>query len=537
MASQLNPRLERRHALFIFLMTLLCTVYVFPRWADPNQNSRLDMVVAVVEDGSFQIDRLVSNTVDYAKVGDHYYSDKAPGAAFLAIPVYGVMLPVLKSPLLVGLTDKLANHDAFAGTLRETGSGVSADKVRFALAQVVLSAWVAALPTALLAALLYLAAALLTAAVWPRVAVALGYALLTPAFAYANAFYGHQLAAALLFGAFVLALWLPAAGSRGARGVRMALRMAAIGALLAFAIVTEYPAALPAALIALYTVWRLWQASAGMAGGARAARLLWLGAAAASGVLVLAFWMLYNRAVFGAPLELGYSYSELWVDEHSTGFMSLGLPSIAALWGISFSAFRGLFPLAPWLLLAVPGFVLWWQARRSRAEWWLSLGVVASMVLFNGSSAMWWGGFAVGPRYLLPALPWLALPVVLVLARWGHRPAMKLAAGLLALWSLVGVWGMTLAEQAFPSDQIRNPWVGHLLRHWSTGNVARNAGTVVGLDGAASLLPLLLAAALLALIWWWATRAPAAAQPMAAAAASGSGAPSIVERVESSHAG
>ncbi|MCB0150355.1 MAG: hypothetical protein KDE01_22240, partial [Caldilineaceae bacterium] len=82
-----NIKTDRIHALGIFLLLLLCYTYIFPRWADPNQNSRLNMVFAVVEDGTFQIDRYVSNTVDYAKVGEHYYSDKAPGVALLGIPV------------------------------------------------------------------------------------------------------------------------------------------------------------------------------------------------------------------------------------------------------------------------------------------------------------------------------------------------------------------------------------------------------------------------------------------------------------------
>jgi hypothetical protein len=77
---------KKRIELLLFLLLIGVYAYTFPRWADPNQNSRLNMVVAVVEDGTFRIDPYVSNTVDYAKVGDHYYSDKAPGAAFLGIP-------------------------------------------------------------------------------------------------------------------------------------------------------------------------------------------------------------------------------------------------------------------------------------------------------------------------------------------------------------------------------------------------------------------------------------------------------------------
>lgn len=108
-------RKRKFFALFLFLF--VCNAYFFPRWADPNQNSRLDMVVAVVEDGTFQIDDYVENTVDYAKVGDHYYSDKAPGAAFLGIPLYAGLKILLDSPLLVRLTDRIGQSEAFRTTL------------------------------------------------------------------------------------------------------------------------------------------------------------------------------------------------------------------------------------------------------------------------------------------------------------------------------------------------------------------------------------------------------------------------------------
>lgn len=483
-----NTGAERINAVGIFMLLLFCYAYFFPRWADPNQNSRLNMVFAVVEDGTFQIDRYVANTVDYAKVGEHYYSDKAPGAAFLGIPIYAVLAPILDTPLLSALTARLETSSAFAGTLRTEGTGVSAQKVRFALTQVALSLFVSALPTAALAMLLYLWLHALTAAVWPRLLVALGYGLATPAFAYANAFYGHQLAAFLLFAAFYL---LTRAPSRIGAG-----RALLLGLLFGYAFVTEYPVALmivPLGLYALYEFWRRRQV----------APIFWL---AAGGLTVAAGWMWYNTTVFGGPLELGYSRSELWTDQHHTGFMSLTLPTIDAAWGITFSPFRGLFLLSPWLLMAAPGFVLWWRQRRARAEWWLSLAVVILIFLFNASSSMWWGGFAIGPRYLLPMLPFLALPTVFVFVQWGATLWLRVTAAVAFTWSLVAVWSMTLAEQAFPSDALRNPWLEHVLPNWVAGNIARNAGTLLGLEGWLGLLPLLAGCTVIGAVWLYFAR-------------------------------
>ncbi len=464
---------KRLVELFLFLLLTISYVYFFPRWADPNQNSRLNMVIAVVEDGTFQIDKYVHNTVDYAKIGDHYYSDKAPGAAFLGIPVYGMLKLFLELPWLDNLMDRLAGNEAFQATLRADGSGIFKEKIRFALAQVAITFVVSALPSALLGVLLFRLLEHFTTHFWSRLGVVLGYGLLTPVFAYAGAFYGHQLSAALLFGAFYLVF---------THQERLTLRqLVPVGFLLGYSVITEYPMALVAGILYLYTFYKLY----------RPGRGLQIGWVTLSGAFVAAGWMAYNTAIFGGPLELGYSHSELWQDQHHTGFMSLKLPQLEALWGITFSPFRGLFVLSPWLLLALPGFWLWWQSGQYRSEWVAAATIIVTVFLFNASSIMWWGGFAVGPRYLLPALPFMVLPIVLVLQKW-NNPLWSGAVLLISSWSLVATWGLSLAEQAFPADNIRNPLLEYAWPNWLAGNVARNLGTVLGLPGIWSLLPLLI---------------------------------------------
>ena len=466
----------RRVEISLFLILVICYTYFLPRWADPNQNSRLDMVVAVVDDGTFQIDAYVGNTVDYAKVGEHYYSDKAPGAAFLGIPVYGVLRAFLNLPLMDGVMDRLANNQALQSTLREDGTGLLEHKVRFAIAQVVLTFVTAALPSALMGVLMYRLLGRFEDAPWPRIAVVLGYGLLTPAFAYAGSFYGHQLSAACLFGAFYLVFM---------GGKTLSTRsLVAVGFLLGYSVITEYPSALIVGVLFLYVFFSL----------SDRRRIGWV---ILMGALVAAGWMFYNNAVFGSPLELGYGHSELWIEQHHTGFMSLTWPHWEAIWGIAFSPFRGLFVLSPLLLLAVPGFVLWHRYGEHRPEFWVALASVLAMFLFNSSSIMWWGGFAVGPRYLLPMLPFMSLALIFALREWGEPIWMRVLCGVLLGWSLVATWGLTLAEQAFPPDTMRNPLIEHAWPNWQTGNIARNLGMFLHLPGVASLLPLLVAVTVL----------------------------------------
>lgn len=469
-----SPGDSRPLSIVLFLFLLVCNAYVFPRWADPNQNSRLDMVIAVVEDGTFQIDRYVANTVDYAKIGEHYYSDKAPGAAFVGIPLYAGLKVILDSPLLKDFTDRIGQSEAFRNTLRAEGSGVYAEKVRFALAQVALALAVSALPTALLGVLIFQSLAYFSVPTGIRLFIAIGYGLLTPAFAYANAFYGHQLSAALLFAAFYLIL--------RNKGLLTIPQLLMTGVLLGYSVVTEYPAALVAGILFLYTFYWLH----------RQGRWSYILYVVLTGGIVAAGWMLYNTQIFGGPLNLGYSHSELWTDQHSTGFMSLTLPDWDALLGITFSLFRGLFILAPWLLFALPGVFLWWRTGQERATWWVVTASIASMFLFNASSGMWWGGYAIGPRYLLPALPFLAFSTAFAIVRWQERLWFRWIAALALLASFILVWGLTLAGQAFPPDYLYNPLIEYALPNWQQGNVARNVGTLLGFEGVWSLVPLLL---------------------------------------------
>ncbi len=463
---------EKSTIVVLFFTLIVCYAYFFPRWADPNQNSRLDMIVAVVEDGTFQIDRYVGNTVDYAKFAGHYYSDKAPGMAFLGIPIYAGLKTLINLPLASHLTDALTHNSAFNETLRPDGSGISQNKVRFALAQVVLSFLISLLPTALLCILVYRLLGRLTTNRLHRIVVTLGYGLLTPVFAYANTIYGHQLSAVLLFSAFYL-LFMH-------RQALSTQRLLAVGLLLGYSVVTEYPSLLMVIVIYLYAFILLCQHDDWR-------RIGWI---TSTGSILALGWLLYNKMVFGGMFHLGYDYSALWVQQHHTGFLSLTAPHWDALWGITFGRFRGLFVLSPWLLLFVPGVIIWWRSHEYRAELLVALSCILVMVLFNSASIMWWGGFAVGPRYLLPMLPFMAVITIFSFRLWRAQSWFIGLSIVLFTWSFITCWGLTLADQAFPSDTLYNPLVQYAWPNWVAGNIARNVGTIIGLNGIWSLAPL-----------------------------------------------
>jgi hypothetical protein len=84
---------ERTVEILLFFILIVNYSYFLPKWADWSQNSRMDLILAIVDQGSLAIDDYYKNTGDYAYFEGHYYLDKAPGPTFLAVPVYAAVAP------------------------------------------------------------------------------------------------------------------------------------------------------------------------------------------------------------------------------------------------------------------------------------------------------------------------------------------------------------------------------------------------------------------------------------------------------------
>lgn len=471
--EKISSRDEKRVAILIFLILISCYAYFFPRWADWNQNSRLDLVMAIVDQGVLHIDDYYDGytaTGDYAEYDGHIYSTKAPGTAFLGVPVYWVFQKTVKGNLVQWALGLLGGNEAVDNTLTTGGSGLLSEKLHAALALSATTFFVVSVPSALLGVALYHFMGYFIPFSVPRVWAVLVYGLATSAFPYASSFYGHQIVAVLLFFAFHLAFLI----GKEKVGPPFAL---GVGLMLGCAVITEYPAALVAGAILLYLFHRLHQKG-------------WVGLTILGGLLPGLLWMAYNYAIFRKPIAFGYQHAPLWQDVNTAGFFSLVYPQPDALWGITFSSFRGLFFLSPVLLLALPGFYCLARSRAWRPEFLICLWAVVSFLLFNGSSVMWQGGYAVGPRYLVPMLPFLILPLTLFAGGWGERGWGKILTIVFSAWSLLAVWVETIGGQQFP-DYTPNPLFRYSLPRLLAGDIARNFGTLAGLSGWLSLAPLI----------------------------------------------
>ena len=91
------------------------------------------------------------------------------------------------------------------------------------------------------------------------------------------------------------------------------------------------------------------------------------------------------------------------------------------------SPYRGVFWLAPVLILGVVGLVQWLREKAFVAEARLCLAIFGFFFLVNMSFNGYHGGFSAGPRYLIPGLPFLALPLALAFVRWKRTALVLLA--------------------------------------------------------------------------------------------------------------
>jgi hypothetical protein len=450
-------------ALFALVFGAYAYFYQAGGW---NQNVRFDLTRALVEDHGLAIDRFAYNSGDLARKDGHTFCDKAPGVSLAGAVPY-----VIANAIAAPRTPSALGWAAWLSTVFAIG-----------------------LPSALGVVALSLLLGALGVRAGPRFALAAAWGLATLALPYATLYYGHQLVASILIIAFAMVV-------RIARGVDPAsrLRLIAIGALGGWAIVVEYPAALAAVAIGVYAFRKL---------GAKQTAWIALGGVAPTLVLV---W--YHTVAFGAPWHLPYDYSTQ--GNRSQGFfMGIGLPRGRTLWGILGSPFRGLFYSAPWLLLAIPGAVRMWR-RGLRDETIACLAIAILFVWMNASLVDWDGGWAIGPRYVVPCIPFLVV-LVAGLAIDPMPRAPKLARVVVTI--LVGYSALLMiagtAVQPEVDGAVEAPFGDYVLPRLARGEVATsdqsidmpdrdqhgaryawNLGEQLGLGGLASLAPL---------VAWWA---------------------------------
>lgn len=462
----------RGRVVLLAATVFLSYAYFYPAggW---NQNSRFDLVRAVLERHSLSIDAYHENTGDKALSNSHFYSDKAPGLALLALPAAAVTRTALP---------------AF-------GADPSSPRGLVALSYFS-SLFAVALPTALACACLFWIALRLGSSQNAAAFAAVVLGLANPTWAYAVLFWGHALTGACLLFAFGAALLL-----RDQRTANQVFTIGlAVGLAAGWATVSEYPALPASAIVAIFAISLCW----------REHRLSCVSGVAIGALSCAAVLLIYQRAAFGSAFHPSYSYYQNgafpWMQR---GYMGLTYPRPDVMLKLLFGCRRGLFFAAP--VLAAAPFGLRALTRRAdlRAAAYCASAIAAYYFLFNASFYVWPGGWSFGPRYLGAGIPLLC--VGLAPAWDAARPTVrKLLIGLAVISASISLMAVSTTPQ--PPDEFRCPlmqlfWPSFWSGNLSVNNVsmlipaedtvgsvhgAFNLGQLAGLHGLVSLLPLLL---------------------------------------------
>ena len=469
-------------------------LYVFPHYPqlnNPNENVRVYMTAALVEEGGYEISRFRARwgwtndaaCVDHAPDGtlapcsgrterDHhrrYYSVKAPLASWMAVPGYAIARALRDAPMQ--RDDGLWWMRLFASGLpmlaffvffhRWLGARVRSPVVRDAT----------------------------------FVATALGSVLLGSSWMLAS----HSTSAASAFLAFALLFDAhrgPRSVAHGAHARPCLAAHAWWRVLLAgfFATATtalEYPCFFVTLALCVYALValrpRAHDATIGRARLRYLGRLVAFGAGALVPVLVV---MHFQASAFGSPFSPGHLYVETegLRAGHESGFFGADAFRLDAAWKLLFHPRLGLFATTPFFAFAVFGVVVAW--RRARFPTAVALFACTTTYLVICLMNNWEGGWVIGPRYLVVTLPFVAVASALALDELARRRR-PLAHGL-----ALGAMAASLVTGGIPSLYPHVPpdldWpLAHLFPTLlEAGRVPDNPLLAWGAPAAASLLPL-----------------------------------------------
>ncbi len=467
---------DRRARLLGMLSFWALYLYVFPYYPglnNPNENVRIYMTAALVEEGSYEISPLRRRwgwTNDAACVQwvagrsepcarrrpgavRRYYSVKGPLTSWMGVPAYAVLYA------LEGPQPRLMPHVVW--WLRTTAVAFP-----FAVFLWFFHGWLGRNTRSPLL----------------RDVVYVGTALGSVLFGYANLFASHTTSAAAAFGAFMI---LDEAARNGRK--RWGTSWLA-GLLAASATALEYPCILFTAPLCVHALFALRSRRHVLAFG--------LGA-----LLPTLLVMHFQASAFGNPFTPGHLFVEnpAFRAGHESGFFGADRWRPEALWGQLFDLRLGLFTTSPMLLLAVSA-PLYRRARHDRIGHYLALFATLSLYVVISAMNNWQGGWSIGPRHLVVLVPFVAMWALFGLdALHARNPT---SAEVLALGGAIASVAVSQVYALYPHlpEHLDAPFRQLFWPLWKRGLVPANVGAWLGLEGLPSLLPLLLLCA--ASLYW-----------------------------------
>ncbi|MBZ5639403.1 MAG: hypothetical protein LAO51_11710 [Acidobacteriia bacterium] len=431
----------------VLFLTLIAAYAYFHQGGGWNQNSRFDQVRAIVEGGEISINRFLAyerdarsgatrrvslpvpypeargtgrfNTLDLALSDGRFYPNKPPGTTWLAVPAYG----------LVRLAGRALGADPDSSWAMSIALYLST-----------------VFSVGLLGALGGVVFLRLSRRLFPRVgershvAAALSLGLATMVLPYSTLLFDQVPVAVFLLAGFGILV-----GLRDGAFRRPAAWAFGAGLCLGLAVLSEYAAFLAVLPLLVYAA----------AAPRPARRIAWI---LAGGAPPAAALLAYQAACFGGPLAIANTHgTSLFLEESGRLWLGMfGLPDPGILVRLLVSRYRGLFVSSPILLASLWGAWRAWADGRRRVEIAVVAAVFVAFLLMNAAFNGWHGGYCFGPRYLVPTVPFVALPLALAFER-GPRATACLASVSAAIMLFA-----TAVTPMVPQD-VEHPFTGFLL--------------------------------------------------------------------------
>jgi hypothetical protein len=476
--ARLFPPGSRVTAAFFALVfvTYTCVFPYIGRVNNPNENVRSFMTMAIVDHHTFRLDQtgeILGYVGDAAVAPDkhtgelHRYSLKGPAMGLAGVPVYWVFKKI--APL-------------FHETLPIATSTIEARIDWLRHVTLALRLFVVQLPC--FAFLVWFERWLrrTTSDQVLRLCAVAAVGLGTNFLAHSLMFVSHALVGVVAFASFGITTREKERFPDEPLKRRSSMAFLA-GLFAGLASLLEYSAFVVSVGLAVYALTAF----------ARPRRLVWFLAGASLNAAILLF---YQWRCFNNPFLPGYKLAEnpTFAAFHKTGFFGLGLPTWGAFKDLTTNPTIGFFGTSSfmWLgLLAVP-FVLFVgygtpverRVRRTATlAWMLTIGALF-VALSCASEWQKLGGWAVGPRLLGPAPPFMAFGACSALEWIGRRGRLargivRGAAGGLALASAAQIGFVSVVYNTLPSDLARPLWQ-FAIPMARAGFVPHHAGELFG---------------------------------------------------------
>lgn len=335
-----------------------------------HQGSRMAFTAALADGQTLVIEHWkYLLTADFAVKDGIMLSDKAPGQPFLMVPVYligkAIGLPAIQPDLVA---------PKYYGNLMLWW----------------LSTWTSAIPAAILAALVRRVAARVTHDARAGLVAAITMAFTTLLLPFANLLFGHVLAACLAYAAWVIA----DGGIEDPSTVSLS-RLIWAGVFGGMAVLVEYTTAIVVIILGIQIL-------------VTNARKLWgyvVGGLPFAGALAV-----FNWVAWGSPFSFSYSNSGHFASHHARGLFGIQLPHPGMTLQVLVGE-RGLFLMTPICLAGFFGLWLLLRTAQTRRVAAVSLFIFIAFVFVQGGWSSVTAGASPGPRYVVPALPFLAIGV------------------------------------------------------------------------------------------------------------------------------